>query len=100
MSASRSPEATSALAPVILTSTLAPVILTSTLAPVPRLALSIPEAALAIGVCENTLRQLLPELPHFYVGRRVLLQIFADPIRTSILRLPVGAHDHLRKQAK
>ena len=40
-----------------------------------RLALSPEEAAAALGIGERTLRQILPELPHFYVGRRVLLPV-------------------------
>ena len=37
-----------------------------------RVALRIPEAAQVLGICENTVRQILPELPHFHIGRRVL----------------------------
>ena len=42
-----------------------------------RLALRPEEAAAALGIGERTLRQILPELPHFYVGRRVLLPVEA-----------------------
>ncbi len=42
-----------------------------------RLALRPDEAAAALGIGERTLRQILPELPHFYVGRRVLLHVEA-----------------------
>ena len=40
-----------------------------------RLALSIPEAARALGVSEGLLRQLLPEIPHVYLGRRTVIPI-------------------------
>ena len=39
----------------------------------PRLALSEEEAAASLGICEKTLRRILPQLRHFHVGRRVLL---------------------------
>ena len=44
-----------------------------------RLALRIPEAAQVLGICENTLRQILPELPHFHIGRSVRLPV--EPLR-------------------
>ena len=40
-----------------------------------RVALRISEAAQVLGICENTLRQILPELPHFHIGKRVLLPV-------------------------
>ncbi len=40
----------------------------------PRLALSVAEAAASIGVSERHLRTLLPEVPHVYVGGRVVIQ--------------------------
>ena len=42
-----------------------------------RLALSIAEAAQAIGVAEGTLRSVLPAIPHFRVGRRVVIPVEA-----------------------
>ena len=44
-----------------------------------RLALRIPEAAQVLGICENTLRQILPELPHFHIGKSVRLPV--EPLR-------------------
>ena len=44
-----------------------------------RFALRPEEAAAALGIGERTLRQILPELPHFYVGRCVLLPV--EPLR-------------------
>ena len=41
----------------------------------PRLALRPKEAAEALGISERTLRQILPELPHFRVGGVVLLPV-------------------------
>ena len=40
-----------------------------------RLALTIKEAADAIGVSERTLRDLLPEIPHARLHRRVVIPI-------------------------
>ncbi len=40
-----------------------------------RLALTIKEAADAIGVSERTLRDLLPEIPHTRLHRRVVIPI-------------------------
>ncbi len=40
-----------------------------------RLALRPKEAAQALGICERTLRQILPELPHVRVGGAVLLPV-------------------------
>jgi excisionase family DNA binding protein len=40
-----------------------------------RLALRPKEAAQALGICERTLRQVLPELPHVRVGSAVLLPV-------------------------
>ena len=40
-----------------------------------RLALTIKEAADAIGVSERTLRDLLPEIPHTHLGRRVVIPV-------------------------
>ena len=45
----------------------------------PRLALSVAEAAASIGVSERHLRTLLPEVPHCYVGNRVVIPI--EPLR-------------------
>ena len=45
----------------------------------PRLALSIAEAAASIGVSERHLRTLLPEVPHCYVGNRVVIPV--EPLR-------------------
>ena len=36
---------------------------------------SIAEAARVLGVAEGTLRSVLPEIPHFYIGRRVVIPI-------------------------
>ena len=44
-----------------------------------RLALSPAEAAQRLGVSENHLRSLLPELPHVYLGRRVVIPV--EPLR-------------------
>ena len=41
----------------------------------PCLALRPKEAARALGISERTLRQMLPELPHFRVGGVVLLPV-------------------------
>ena len=40
-----------------------------------RIALRPKEAAMALGISERTLRQILPELPHFHAGRRVLVPV-------------------------
>ncbi len=53
----------------------------------PRLALSIAEAAASIGVSERHLRTLLPEVPHVFVGNRVVIPVV--PLR-----------EWLREQAK
>ncbi len=45
----------------------------------PRLALSIAEAAASIGVSERHLRTLLAEVPHVYVGNRVVIPV--EPLR-------------------
>ena len=44
-----------------------------------RLALTVPEAAAALGVSERHLRQLMPEIPHLRVGRRVVIPV--EPFR-------------------
>ena len=44
-----------------------------------RLALTVAEAAAALGVSERHLRQLLPEIPHLHVGRRVVIPV--EPFR-------------------
>jgi hypothetical protein len=49
-----------------------------------RLALSIAEAAQAIGVAEGTLRSVLPEIPHFHVGRRVVIPV--EALRNWLMR--------------
>ncbi len=38
-----------------------------------RAALTIPEAAASLGVSERHLRTVLPEIPHFHLGDRVLI---------------------------
>jgi excisionase family DNA binding protein len=38
-----------------------------------RAALTIPEAAASLGVSERHLRTVLPEIPHFHLGGRVLI---------------------------
>jgi hypothetical protein len=40
-----------------------------------RLGLSISEAASVIGVAEGSLRSVLNEIPHFHVGRRVVIPV-------------------------
>jgi len=40
-----------------------------------RLALSVPEAAKALGVSKRLLSGLLPELPHVYLGNRVVIPL-------------------------
>ena len=45
-----------------------------------RLALTVPEAAAAIGVSERHLRSMLPEIPHLYLGGRVVIPV--DALRT------------------
>ena len=42
---------------------------------VDRLALTIPEAAKAVGVSERHLRSMLPEIPHTYLGSRVVIPV-------------------------
>ena len=42
---------------------------------VTRLALTIPEAAKAIGVSQRHLRSMLPEIPHCYIGSRVVIPL-------------------------
>jgi hypothetical protein len=38
-----------------------------------RAALTIPEAAASMGISERHLRTVLPEIPHFHLGGRVLI---------------------------
>ena len=45
-----------------------------------RLALTVPEAAAAIGVSERHLRSMLPQIPHLYLGGRVVIPV--DALRT------------------
>ena len=40
-----------------------------------RLALSVEEAAAALGVSERHLRAILTEIPHTYLGRRVVIPV-------------------------
>ena len=40
-----------------------------------RLALTIKESAAALGISERTLRDLLPEIPHTHLGRRVVIPV-------------------------
>ena len=40
-----------------------------------RLGLSIEEAAQAISVSERHLREILPEIPHVHIGRRVIIPV-------------------------
>jgi excisionase family DNA binding protein len=42
-----------------------------------RLALSLAEAARALGVSERHVREILPDLPHVHLGRRVLIPVEA-----------------------
>ena len=42
-----------------------------------RLALTVPEAATALGVSERHLRDLLPEIPHTYLGSRIVIPVEA-----------------------
>ena len=44
-----------------------------------RLALTVSEAAAALGVSERHLREVLPEIPHTRVGRRVVIPV--EPFR-------------------
>ncbi len=46
---------------------------------VPRLGLSIREAARSIGLSEGAFRELLPFVPHFRAGRRVVIPV--EPYR-------------------
>ena len=43
--------------------------------PPERLAFSMAEAAQAVGVSERHLRSMLPEIPHTYLGSRVVIPI-------------------------
>ena len=40
-----------------------------------RLALSIPEAATALSISERLMRTLLPAIPHFRLGNRVVIPV-------------------------
>ena len=40
-----------------------------------RLALGVKELAQALGVCERLARELVPEIPHFYLGNRPMFSI-------------------------
>jgi len=42
-----------------------------------RLALSVEEAAVAVGVSERHLRTLLPQIPHTYLGSRIVIPVDA-----------------------
>ena len=42
-----------------------------------RLALTVPEAAKAVGVSDRHLRSLLPEIPHTYLGGRIVIPVKA-----------------------
>jgi excisionase family DNA binding protein len=42
-----------------------------------RLALSLAEAARALGVSERHVREILPDLPHVHLGRRVVIPVEA-----------------------
>jgi excisionase family DNA binding protein len=42
-----------------------------------RLALSLAEAARALGVSERHVREILPDLPHVHLGRRVVIPVDA-----------------------
>ena len=50
-----------------------------------RLALSVSEAAAAIGVSERHFRSILGEIPHLYVGTRIVIPTdsFRDWLRTQ-----------------
>lgn len=43
--------------------------------PVERVALTVPEAAQSLGVSERHLRSEISEVPHFYIGGRVLIPV-------------------------
>jgi excisionase family DNA binding protein len=51
---------------------------------VDRLALSVKEAARVLGVSERTVREMLPELPHTHLGRRVVIPL--EPLREWLYR--------------
>ena len=40
-----------------------------------RLALTVPEAAESIGVSESHLRNILPDIPHLYLGKRLVIPV-------------------------
>ena len=40
-----------------------------------RLALSVAEAAWVLGISERHLRDCLPEIPHFHLGKRVVIPV-------------------------
>ena len=40
-----------------------------------RLALTVAETATALGVSERHLRDLLPEIPHAYLGNRIVIPV-------------------------
>ena len=44
-----------------------------------RLALTIKESAASLGISEGTLREMLPEIPHTHLGRRVVIPL--EPLR-------------------
>ena len=44
-----------------------------------RLALTVPEAAAAMGISERHLRTMLAEVPHVYLGGRVVIPV--EPLR-------------------
>lgn len=44
-----------------------------------RLALRVPEVAQALGLSERKVRDLLPELPHLYVGTAIVVPV--EPLR-------------------
>ena len=63
-----------------------------------RLALRPKEAAEALGICERTLRQILPELPHVRVGGVVLLPV--DALRAWLLEQAKAEQGQAQKMAE
>jgi len=53
-----------------------------------RLALSLAEAARALGVSERHVREILPELPHIHLGRRVVIPVVRCANGSAIAREP------------
>ncbi len=70
-----------------------------------RLALSVPETATALGVSERHLRDLLPEIPHTYLGKRIVIPVeqvrkwLADRTKIELNQVDEAAADILREIA-